>query len=73
MGIGFAFTAIVNSDGYSIGMAHEGVQGYTPMPEFGTFDTWDKAETFAREQNEGMELTPREAIRIVLTSMGPLS
>lgn len=65
----FAYTAIVDDGGYSIGRAEEDVSGYTPMPEFSSFGTYDDAQTKADELNLSLGLEKIEGIKIVLSSM----
>ena len=65
----FAFTAVITGKGYSIGRADEGVRGYTPKPEFGTFEKWDDAVAVARARNVDLGLTDREAFQIVASTM----
>ncbi len=67
----YAFTAIVDADGYSIGRADVGISGYSPIPSEGKFDSYDAATDRANVMNSEMGLEPKEAIKIVLATMGP--
>ena len=66
-----AFTAIVDRSGFSIGLAERGVAGYTPMPKFGRFPSWEAAKSKAEQENLDLGLTPTEAFEIVASSMWP--
>jgi len=43
-----AYTAIVDRSGFSIGLAEQGIAGYTPMPQYGRFPSWKPATRRAR-------------------------
>lgn len=65
-----AFTAIVEAGGYIIGRADYGVRGYSPIRVGGyTFDTYEKAKEFAKEQNRSIGLTDQEVMEIVFNTM----
>ena len=66
-----AFTAIVDRSGFSVGLAERGVAGYTPMPKFGRFPSWEAAKSKADEENRDLGLSPVEAFEIVASSMWP--
>ncbi len=66
----YAFTAIVEEAGYCIGRADYGVRGYTPIRVQGyTFDTYEEAKAFAKDQNKRMGLTDQQAMEIVFNTM----
>ncbi len=62
----YAFTAITDSDGYSIGRANVGTLGYSPIPSEGKFDTYDAARERARVMNAELGIEPEEALKIVV-------
>ncbi len=66
-----AFVVITTKEGYTIGLAHKGVKGYTPG--YGSFDnnkTYDQAARHVDELNENhYGHTKLEAARIVNSSM----
>ena len=64
-----AYTAIVGPDGYIIGRADEGVQGYTPVYLSRTFTTYQDAKSFADELNRNLGRTLKEAYAIILGTM----
>ena len=64
-----AFTAIVDSRGFSIGLAERDVAGYTPMPKFGQFESYEAARRTADQENRELGLSPIEAFEIVASSM----
>lgn len=65
----FAYTAIVDQSGYSIGRADEGTRGYTPLPAEGRFPCYEDAKKRAEEMNIAMGLDPKDAVLIVLGTM----
>lgn len=65
----WVYTGIVDSTGYSIGRADEGIQGYTPVPAQGRFDSYDAAQAHADKLNEARGFSKIEALRIVFTTM----
>ena len=68
----FAYTAIVDKRGCSIGRADEGIQGYTPMSGL-VFKTYDEADDHADAMNKELGLDNEEAIKIVASTMrGPV-
>lgn len=67
----YAFTAIVDAGGYSIGRADLGISGYSPIPSEGKFDSYDAATDRANVMNAEMGMKPEDAIKIVLATMGP--
>lgn len=66
-----AFAAVLGDErGYGIGAAEENEPGYTPMPKFGRFDTFDEAQTEAMKHNvDRLGLTREQAYRIIGSSM----
>lgn len=67
-----AYTAIVDKNGFTLGIAEENVRGYSPDPNgerWGLYKTLDEARAAADELNTRMGLTPEEAMLIVLSSM----
>lgn len=67
----YAFTAIIDPDGYSIGRADVGTSGYSPIPSEGKFDTYDAATDRGKVMNAELGMEPEDAIKIVLGTMGP--
>ncbi len=67
----YAFTAIIDRDGYSIGRADVGISGYSPIPSEGKFESYDAATDRANVMNSERGMKPEEAIKIVLGTMGP--
>lgn len=67
----FAYTAIVDEGGFRIGRADEGVPGYTPLPDLGEFESYEKAAEKAEELNTAGGLEKLEAFRIVASTMWP--
>ena len=67
----YAYTAIIDADGYSIGRADVGTKGYTPVPTEGNFDTYEAATDRANAMNLEMGLEPKDAIEIVMGTMYP--
>ncbi len=63
-----AFTARVWGDGAVICRAEEGRPGPVIDQEFGYFETWTRANTFANELNQGLELDPAEVHEIITDS-----
>jgi len=65
----FAWTAVIDSEGFTLGGAFRGESGYSPMREPEYFDTWERASIEADLRNESMGLTASEALDIVASSM----
>ncbi len=68
----YAFTAIIDTDGYSIGRADVGISGCSPIPSEGKFKSYGAATDRANVMNAERGMKPEEAIKIVLGTMGPL-
>lgn len=64
-----AFTAVLVREGFGVGVAAEDEAGYWPLPDHGTFKTWDGAQAEADRLNEGLGLTKVQAWHIVASSM----
>lgn len=65
-----AFTAVVIPEGFIIGIAEEGVPGFTHDKREPMFPDWDAAHRRAEELNRSvLGLTDQEAYRIVGSSM----
>jgi hypothetical protein len=64
-----AFAAEFWGDAAVVCLAVENRAGLVVDPEFGLFDTWTHANAFAAKLNEGLELDPVEARRIITSSM----
>jgi hypothetical protein len=64
----FAFTAKYWGSRAVVCRADEDRPGPTVVQEFGQFDSWTAANIFARRLNEGLDLDPIEANRIVICS-----
>ncbi len=64
-----AFTAIVDSTGYSVGLAERDVADYSPCPHFGKFPSWDAAKRKADAENKALGLSAVDAFEIVASSM----
>ena len=65
----YAYTAIVDGTGYSIGRADRGTKGYTPCPQYGMFPGYGEAMSKAKELNEAVGLAQVEAFGIVAGTM----
>jgi hypothetical protein len=63
----FAYTAIVEEAGYSVGRADENIPGYTPMCR--KFDTYQAAKVMADGLNADLGLSKRDALVIVMSTM----
>lgn len=63
-----AFTARVWGDGAVVCRAEEGRPGPVIDQEFGYFETWTRANAFANELNEGLDLAPAEVHQILSDS-----
>lgn len=65
-----AFTAVIRKEGYMIGRADYGIRGYTPIRVDGvSFETYEAAKEYAKEQNGRMGLSEKEAMEIVFNTM----
>lgn len=65
----YAYTAVVDQEGYGIGRADEGTRGYTPCPQYGRFETYDLAQARAAELNAEAGVDAAEAFRLVAETM----
>lgn len=66
-----AYVAIVNSDGYTLGVAEEGEPGYYPLRDAPKFNSYAEASATASLRNvEELGLTVKEGLSIALSSMG---
>src|SRR5271154_491803 len=64
----FAFTAKYWGRRAVVCRADEDRPGPVVVQEFGQFESWTTANVFARRLNEGLDLDPVEANRIVICS-----
>jgi hypothetical protein len=64
----FAFTAKYWGDAAVVCRAVEGRAGPIVDQEFGEFETWTQANTFATRLNEGLEINPAEAEQIITSA-----
>lgn len=64
----FAFTAKYWGERAVICRAEEDRPGPIVVQEFGEFASWTEANMFARRLNEGLDLDPMEASRIIICS-----
>jgi hypothetical protein len=65
-----AYTAVITSKGYVLGMAVKDQPGYYSLEDsYGVFDSYANAQERAETMNVGVGLTPEEANRIVLSSI----
>lgn len=64
-----AYTSIVTEKGFAIGRADEGIQGYTPCPQFGTFETEVQAKVKVLALNTDLGIGEKEALMIVISTM----
>ena len=65
----FAFTAKYWGDAAVVCRATEHRPGPSVQQEFGKFATWTQANAFATRLNEGLEIDPAEAERIITGSI----
>jgi hypothetical protein len=65
----FAFTAKYRGQAAMVCRALENRPGPIVDQEFGLFETWTQANTFATRLNQGVEIHPTEAERIVTGSI----
>src|SRR5690348_14451648 len=65
----FAFTAEYWGDAAVVCRATEDRPGPSVQQEFGKFATWTQANAFATRLNEGLEIDPAEADRILTGSI----
>lgn len=61
-----AYTAIVENSGWTLGIAEEGFPGYSPMK--GTYPDEASARKSAKELNDKLGLTERDALGIIASS-----
>src|SRR5260370_17637720 len=66
---GFAFTAKYWGDAAVVCRATEDRPGPSVQQEFGQFETGTQASAFATRLNEGLEIDPAEACRIITSSI----
>jgi hypothetical protein len=64
-----AFTAKYWGDAAVVCRAVEGRPGPIVDQEFGEFETWTQANTFATRLNEGLEINPAEAEQIITSAI----
>ena len=64
-----AFTAAYWGDEAVVCRAQRGVAGLAVAQEFGVFKTWTQANSFARQLNKGLELSPEEEHELVADAM----
>lgn len=64
-----AFTAVVHEGHFRVDRADENIKGYVPIP-WTRRETYEEAQELANNMNKNLGLTPKEAIGIVLTTMG---
>ena len=67
-----AYTAVVYGKGFCIGKASEGIPGYQPMKPYihgSDPDGYQKASAHADQLNRDLGLDPKEAYRIILSTM----
>jgi hypothetical protein len=65
----FAFTAKYWGDRAVVCRSVEDRSGPVVEQEFGEFETWTQANTFAARLNEGLEITPIEAEQLITSSI----
>jgi hypothetical protein len=69
-----AYTVVIESDGYRLGIAVEGEAGYHKVKDDsdagGTFSSREEAKATADAYNEGLGLTKERSHEIVSSSMG---
>lgn len=67
----YAFAAVYTGPGTlcGIGRADEGESGYTPVPRFGSFKTFNEAANRADELNKELGLSIEQAAKIVCSTM----
>ena len=66
-----AYTVILEpGHGYILGIAEEGVAGYTPDERYGVFKDHAVAKGMTEMLNTRLELSPKEVCLIVLSSIG---
>ena len=64
-----AWTAVINAQGCTLGMAELGTAGYSPMREPEYFDSYKAASAEADRRNLAMGLTLEGALEIVIDTM----
>ena len=64
-----AFTAVCTENAFGIGVAERDEPGYFPMPEHGSFPTFNDAMAKAAELNRMIGVSDDEAAAIVGSSM----
>ena len=67
----FAYVSVITDRTFAIGVAHLGVHGYSPRPEYGTFESWEAAKGYAETLNAELTLTSMEALNIIATTIYP--
>lgn len=70
----YAWVAVVDESGFSLGLAEEGTKGYSPMKEDQkiTFPTYDAASEEAEARNGLLGLSNDDAAKIVFSTMRPV-
>jgi hypothetical protein len=61
----YAFLPLTLKGGFMLGRADEGKRGYSLMPTYGVFSTFQTAQGVANQLNEGIGLEPNQAAQIV--------
>lgn len=64
-----AYTAVVQADGFWVGVAQENIPGYAPAEHFGVFQTYSEARNKADDLNKQLGLTAKDAFDIVISTM----
>lgn len=64
-----AFTAVTSDRGAMVVRVFKGVSGVWPQQEYGCFDTWTQAQSFARTLNQQNGIDPVEARHIVMSAI----
>jgi hypothetical protein len=67
-----AYVSVIADNGFAIGLARQGVRGYTPLPTHGTFTSSDAAEAYVKSLNATeLGLKSLEAWKIVASTIRP--
>lgn len=64
----FAFAAEYWGEGAVVCLAREDCPGPIVDQQFGVFDSWTHASAFANKLNEGLEISPADALQIVTSA-----
>ena len=65
----YAYTAVIEDQGYKVGLAHQGVKGYEALPNGQNFPSYADAQQWAEYLNNNNQVTKQEAFKIVASSM----